>query len=102
MIQETILLASGCGLRYNSDGTQYVDTGVNLRTWQNEAGGAYVSAIEMDFTPLDAPGDTADFWACSHGNGCNEMTDEPLGLLLIVSGQRTAFLRTVGPRAPVA
>ena len=54
-----------------SDGSQYVDTGVNLRTWQNEAGGAYVSAIEMDFTPLNAKNDTADFWGCSHGNGCN-------------------------------
>ena len=53
-----------------SDGTQYVDTGVNLYTWQ-KAAGAVVSAIEMDFTPLNAKTDTADFWGCGHGNGNN-------------------------------
>lgn len=54
-----------------SDGRQYVDTGVNLRAWQNAAGGEYVSGIEMDFTPLNGKNDTADFWGCAHGNGCN-------------------------------
>lgn len=54
-----------------SDGSQYVDTGLLLRTWQDEAGGAYVSAIEIDFTPLNEKSETACFWGCGFGNNRN-------------------------------